>query len=257
LGLCGNLFAQSVGGTTASSEPTELEKEITERAASIEITRLETKDPLYSIELRNAGLNDFFRLLAHDYDMNVLVDDRVAGYITASFTNLSLEAALDNIAEMYGLLLEKNKDVIKVKPNLITKTIVFKHVSAESFLNGLAATSLGSQATAGSTGGTSSTVSGSEEGLATVYDLLSELGKIFLGKQRNLIMVIDYPENVKRIENFAQAVDGSMDTRIFKLKYISSKEIATEFEEDDDEGFVLEGVGSGSSSSSSSSGSSN
>ncbi|MFH1363806.1 MAG: hypothetical protein ABIH45_06340, partial [Candidatus Omnitrophota bacterium] len=47
LGLCGNLFAQSVGGTTASSEPTELEKEITERAASIEITRLETKDPLY------------------------------------------------------------------------------------------------------------------------------------------------------------------------------------------------------------------
>src|SRR3989338_2437519 len=161
------LFPQRPGTTPPSAQPAELDKKITERAASIEITRLEAKEPLYSIELRNAGLNDFFRLLAHDYDINVLVDKRIDGYVTASFTNISLEAALDNIARMHGLLLEKNQGVITVKPNLITKTIVFQYIDAASFLNGYAVTSLGSQGTSGSTGAASSSAVSSSTSSST------------------------------------------------------------------------------------------
>ncbi len=233
LGLwVGFSFAQTPPGAEAV-----LDKEVTERAALIEITRLESKDPLYSIELRSASLDDFFRLLAHDYDINVLVDDRVEGLVTASFTNIALDAALENIAQMHGLILEKNRGVVTVKPNLINKTIVFKHINASSFLDGEAMTSLGSQATEGSETTTISV--DDEEGLATVYDLLSDLGQILLGRQRNLIMVIDYPDNVEKIENFAKAVDGRMASKVFKLKYISSRTIATEMEEEDDDGFVL------------------
>jgi len=240
LSLASFSFAQS------SSGERDLDKELTERAALIEITRLESKDPLYSIELRSASLDDFFRLLAHDYDINVLVDDRVEGLVTASFTNIALDAALENIAQMHGLVLEKNKGVITVKPNLVNRTIVFKHINASSFLDGEAVTSLGSQAT-GDSGSTSDLTTTDDEGLATVYDLLSDLGQILLGRQRNLIMVIDYPDNVEKIENFAKAVDGRMASKVFKLKYISSKTIASEIEEGDDDGWILDAGSSGSS----------
>ncbi len=243
LGFSGFLFAQSPG-----EEDDSLDKTVTERTSLIEITRLEAKDPLYSIELRSASLEDFFRLLAHDYDINVLVDDRVNGTMSASFTNISLEAALENIAQMNGLILEKNKGVTIVKPNLINKTIIFKHIDAVAFLNGNAVTAMGSQATGDSAGGSTTefeAATGSEDGggLATVYDLLSDLGQILLGRQRNLIMVIDYPENVEKIESFAKAVDGKMASRVFKLKYISSRQLATEIEEEEDGEWSLEAAG--------------
>ncbi|MCF7907592.1 MAG: hypothetical protein K9L86_01785 [Candidatus Omnitrophica bacterium] len=227
LGLANISYSQSTPG----NDPGVLEKEITERSALIEISRLETKDPLYSIELRNASLDDFFRLLAHDYDVNILVDDRVDGIVTASFTNISLDSALNNIAKMHGLILEKDDDVIMVKPDLIDRTIVFKHIDASSFLAGEAATSLGSQSTDGASV-TSSTSTSEGSGLATVYDLLSDIGQILLGKQRNLIVVTDYPENVEKVENFAKAVDGKMASRVFKLKFISSQRLATEMEDE-------------------------
>jgi uncharacterized membrane protein YgcG len=134
---------------------------------------------------------------------------------------------------MHGLLLEKKGKVIIVKPNLITRAIVLKHVDAESLVSGQAMTSLGSQVT---TQETTSIVE--EEGgaqAATIFDLTSKIGKILLGQQRNLIMVIDYPENVEKIEAFVKAVDGKMASKTFKLKYLSSKDLAMEFKEEEEE----------------------
>jgi type II secretory pathway component GspD/PulD (secretin) len=255
--------SSSAQGSSAQSSSTQAEKKITEETPLIDVKRLESEDSLYSIELRSANLADFFRLVAHDYDFNILVDKRITGTVTASFTNIPMEDALNNIAEMCGLLLEKKGKIITVKPNLVTKAIVLEHINALAFLSGNAETSSATMQTTTSSGTTLSSVGAStapgakgERGsLGTIYDLMSSLGKVFLGKQRNMIVVIDYPENVKKVEEFVKAVDGRMGTKVFKLKYISSKDIATKVEKEKPE-FVLTGAGSGSSSGSSSSGSS-
>jgi type II secretory pathway component GspD/PulD (secretin) len=198
-----------IAAEKSSSKPDDLKKEITEDLPQIEIRRLEKDEPLFSIELRNAEVSDFFRLIAHDYDFNILLDDKVSGKITASFTNISLEEALDNLAEMHGLLIEKKGSVISIKPNLVAKPIFFNHVQAEIFF---------------------------EEISSADMELLSDLGKVMLGKQRNMVMIIDYPENVKKVETFAKALDGRMARKVFKLKYISSKALATEGETKEDIG---------------------
>ncbi|MDD3296540.1 MAG: hypothetical protein PHU64_04175 [Candidatus Omnitrophica bacterium] len=240
------VFSQNssgISGSPASStkKSTSADSKITadgtaEKLPLIEVKRLEGDQPQYSIELRNAELADFFRLIAHDYDFNILVDERVEGEITASFTNLSLDDALENIANMYGLSLEKNKGVVVVKPNLITKTIAFKHINAESFLKGVAASSYTSGENPVSS---QDSGDGSSTATANIYDLLSPIGKILLGRQRNIIMVIDYPDNVNKVENFIQAVDGRMTSRVFKLKYISSKEIIVEDQKEEEPEFTL------------------
>ena len=195
----------------------------------IEIKRLEGEQPLFSIELRDAEVSDLFRILAHDYDLNILVDKKVKGKITASLTNVSLEEALQAIIETSNLNLKKQGKILKLTPNLITKTFVLKYVEAKNILESTGGTT-GETSTGGGAGGGEAAGGGGTQGTATktqstIYDLVSEDGKVLLGKQPNSIMVIDYPENLGKIEQFLNMVDQRMISKVFKLKYLSAQEI--------------------------------
>ena len=206
----------------------------------IEIKRLEGEQPLFSIELRDAEVSDLFRILAHDYDLNILVDKKVKGKITASLTNVSLEEALQAIIETSNLNLKKQGKILKLTPNLITKTFVLKYVEAKNILESTGGTTGETSTGGGAAGGETSTGGGAGGGEAaggggtqgtatktqsTIYDLVSEDGKVLLGKQPNSIMVIDYPENLGKIEQFLNMVDQRMISKVFKLKYLSAQEI--------------------------------
>ena len=190
----------------------------------------ETGNNLYSIELRNVELKDFFRVIAHDYNLNILVDENIQGKVTASLTNISLKEALERIAEMNNLILKKEGNVIIVKPNLVTRIFILKHVEAESLLEE------GAQSEAGaSQESEEGAVSQEKSYKATIYDLLSPQGKVLLGKYPNSIMVIDYPENIEKIATYIKMIDKGMESKIFKLKYIRVDEIVGVKEEKESE----------------------
>jgi len=180
-------------------------KEQTPPSAVLEILRLKADQPLYSIELRNVQLADLFRVIAHDYNLNIVIDSAISGTITASFANISIEEALEAIAEMSSLIIEKKGKVFRISPNVITKTVVLRFVEARKVLE-----SAGTPGQTGSTG---------------VTGLLSEKGKILLGQQQNSLTIIDRPENVKKIEDYLSAVDHKLETRVFKLKYLKADEV--------------------------------
>lgn len=208
---------ETAGNQTLSGMLNQVKKELTAPVPLLEIKRLESEEPLYSIELRDVQLADLFRVIAHDYNLNILIDKEITGTITASFTNVSLEEALDSIAEMHNLSLEKKGNILRVVPNLITKTVVLKYIEAKKLLAPLNADEASAAQTAQETNQTKSQ--------SSIYSLLSEKGKILLGKQQNSIMVIDYPSNVKRVEDYVAVVDHKMTTRVFKLKYIKADEL--------------------------------
>ncbi|MEK7578606.1 MAG: hypothetical protein AAB456_02715, partial [Patescibacteria group bacterium] len=99
-------FAQEAAQTEIETEDAEIalpqetapaETASVEATAVMQIKRLETAEPLYSFELREVEAGDLFRVLAHNYKLNLLVDKDVEGKITASLTNISLEEALNSI----------------------------------------------------------------------------------------------------------------------------------------------------------------
>ncbi|MCD6583300.1 MAG: secretin and TonB N-terminal domain-containing protein, partial [Candidatus Omnitrophica bacterium] len=92
----------------------------------LEIKGIEEQEGFYSLELKDVELADFFRVVAHNYHLNILVDEEVKGKITASLTNVTLEEALERIVEANHLALEKKGNIIIIKPNLITKVFVLK-----------------------------------------------------------------------------------------------------------------------------------
>jgi type II secretory pathway component HofQ len=188
---------------------------------------------LYSMELRDVDLKDFFRVVAYDYNLNILIDENVQGKVTASLTNISLEEALERIASMNNLVLKKEGNVIIIKPNLVTKVFILKHVEAESLLKKeeTQTTTDTSQESEGET----STSEEEESEEATIYDLLSPQGKVLLGKYPNSIMVIDYPENVEKVDTYIEMIDKGMESKIFRLKYIRADQILGEEEESESE----------------------
>ena len=156
-----NVFAQETAQTnqetqdteiTASAETTPAETASVEAKAVIQIKRLETIEPLYSFELRDVEAGDLFRVLAHDYKLNLLVDKDAQGKITASLTNISLEEALNSIAESLNLKLEKKGNIIWVSPHFITQTFKLKYLKATDVVGSSNSTESSSETTASATG---------------------------------------------------------------------------------------------------------
>lgn len=199
---------------TISEEPSK-ETTSSEAAPIMEIKRLETEKPLYALELRDVAIGDLFRALAHDYKLNLLVDKEVSGTVTASLSNVSLEEALETIAESQNLILKRRGNIIRISPNLITKIFTLKYTEARGIL----------EPSNSSGAGVSSEGTSSGQQTNTIYDLLSEKGKVFLGKQPNSIIVIDYPPYVERIEAYIRESDQKMTSRMFKLKYLKAADV--------------------------------
>lgn len=172
----------------------------------MKIERLDSENQVYSFELKDAQIRDIFRVLAYDHKLNLLVDNEVEGKITATMTNVSLEQFLDAVAESLNLTIEKNGSFIKVKPNLITKIFILRYIEAQTVLS-------------------SAENGGTVKKENTIYDLLSAKGQVFLGQQPNSIMVIDYPPNIKKVEDYLKEVDYKMSSRIFKLKYLKASDV--------------------------------
>lgn len=210
--------AQTVPPVAQSEEKPAVDatkKDLTPPAPAIEIKRLEAADPLYSIELRDVPLVDLFRVMAHDYNLNMVVDSEVTGTVTASFTNVSLEEALQTIAEMSNLVVRKKGNIIRISLNLVTRTFTLKNIEAGKLLQGQRASS-------------DKAVAAGATSLSNIYDLLSPQGKILVGNQPNSIMVIDYPINLEKVSAYLDAVDLRMSSRVFKLKYLKAGEVVGE-----------------------------
>lgn len=187
------------------------EKEL--EPAIFQVIPTDKKDK-YTIELRNVKLGDFFRVIAHDYGINILVDKDVEGKVVASFTEISLDEAIDEIATMYDLKLEKKGEITVVKPNIITDMVILKYINAAKLLG------VEDQKAEGDTK--------SEEKSAVVsniYDLLSENGRIFIGHQNNSLVIIDFASNVRKVKDFILAIDKKVSMKMFKLKYLSVKDL--------------------------------
>lgn len=213
--MAGISFAQETPDENAAKEKTASgETTPTEVKPVMQIKRLETEEPLYAFELRDVEVGDLFRVLAHDYKLNLLVDKEVSGQVTASLTNVSLEEALNSIAESLNLKLEKKGNIINVSPDIITKAFNLKYIEAGELL-----------AAPGQTSSAAAANTGNAAQAGTIYNLLSEKGKVLLGQQPNSIIVIDYPINIAKIEEYLKEMDRKMTSRVFKLKYLKAADV--------------------------------
>lgn len=227
--------------------PTEEKKKVGQKEiVEIKVVEEQEGERLYSMELRNVDLKDFLRIVAHDYDLNIIMEKDVKGKVTASFEKVSLKEALDSILKIHGFKIVKKGNIMRVTKDLITKVFTLQSIEAKKLVNAAGdggggqvagavgvtggGAGAGQQAAGGTTGGETT------KKVNTILDLLSEDGKILLGKQPNSIMVKDHPENVKFISEYLEMADKGMMTKVFQLKYIRADELLGIKKEEEEEG---------------------
>ncbi len=185
----------------------------------------------YSFELRDALIIDLFRMLSHDYKLNLLVDQGLNGLkVTASLSNVSLQEALDAIAELAGLKLEKKGAIIKVSSNIVTEVFVLKYIESKKLLNASGSSAPAVSAPSSPLGvgeavSEQSAPASTPKATSSIFDLLSSQGRILAGSQPNSLIVMDLPPNIEKIRKYLSVVDQRMSTRVYKLKYLRASDL--------------------------------
>lgn len=172
-----------------------------------------TGDNVFKMELRNVEIKDFLRVLAHEYSLNIIFEKEIQGVVTASFSNITLEEALRGVLGNLNLIAVREGNLMKIKRNLVSKTYVLKHIEARVLYTTLS----GEQRSEGKV---------AKKG--ALVDLLSQDGKIFLGRIPNSLLIIDYPVYLDKVDEYIETMDRKMESRIFKLKYLNAEDIVRE-----------------------------
>ena len=201
---------------------------------------------LYSIELRNTPLLDLFRLMARDYNLNIVVDDKVIGTITASLSDIGLEEALQTIVDMKNLKIEKKGRVIIIRPNLVSKIFFLHHLRLRSIVSVDTTSSTVSSVQAAGAGPAPAAAAGqppaapsapaeNKEATETTSSsttqriifqkLLSPDGYVIPDVQGNSFMAVDYPDNLDKITEFIKMADMEKEKRVIKLQYVSANDL--------------------------------
>jgi len=187
---------------------------------------------LYSIELRDAALVDLFRMMSRDYNLNIMVDAKVTGTITATLNNVTIDEALHTIMELKGLKMEQKGKIMVIEPDLVSRIFVLRFVKLSDIVQVETTVTTSATAAPAAAGATtvntqtaSQSLSASYTGKNNFQQCLSGDGYVIPDIQSNSFMVVDYPKNIEKVEKYIKMADRTKEKRIIKLQYVNAKEL--------------------------------
>lgn len=153
-----------------------------EKATEIKEVEI-AKEPLISLDVRNADLIDVLRLIAHKVDLNIVPDKDVKGSISLRIEDVPWRVALNSILSSQGYTYTIKNGVIKVmvleeeEVGLINK--VYPLIFADA-----------------------------EEASKYIKSLLTSKGKVEIDKRTNSLVVTDRSAAHQRIEELLAKIDA-------------------------------------------------
>lgn len=188
-------------------------------------TLAESSAERFSFALKEADIKDVLRGLSKQTNYNVIVEPDVKGLCTVDLKDVTLIKALEYILEPLDFTFKiEEKSIYVSKPKLETKIFSLNYVALKK---------VGTSSVVGSVGGggSSSTIGSSSEYRSvevkteTEADIwkniednlkiiLSKDGKVVVNRQSLMVLVTDYPKNLKQIDAFLEAVEGSLHKQV-------------------------------------------
>lgn len=183
----------------------------------------------YSLAVRDAEVKDVFMALGRQSPFNFVVSPDVAGLVTVDMKDVPLERMLDAIAAPLDLTYRIDGDFIWIESihtttDLFTLNYIITRRSANRQVTGNSLASAGGETNGGGSGGGSEnntdSVSGNEE--TQIWEsvengmimLMSDQGRVDINWESGLITVIDFKDNLVRVEKFLQRVEEALNRQV-------------------------------------------
>jgi MSHA biogenesis protein MshL len=193
---------------------------------------------LYSFSLRDADVKDVLRAIAKQTSYNMVIEPEVEGECTVDLKDVTLEKALEYIVEPleYGYKIE-GKTVYVSKPKIETKMFPINYLALRKIGTSNVDGSIGGTSTGGTSSGTS-TVSGTGASGAAgasgssvsvrslsesdiwknlednIKKLNSKEGTVFVNNQANMVVVTDYPRQLKSVAKFLEGIEAIVHRQV-------------------------------------------
>lgn len=208
-----------------------------ERLEEMVVSKVEPKkeiEGLFSLTLRDEEISQVFLALSRQIPYSIVVGPEVKGKVTMDLKKVTLKEVLDILTSFLGLAYEVKGGIIRVSvPREDTRIFTLNYVTATrrgtgklqavTGVSGYQASGGGASGGGGSAGdakGGSTIETGPdtadlwkeiEAGLKT---MVSKEGKLVINKLANTVLVTDFPINLKRIAEFLERIEGSVQRQV-------------------------------------------
>ncbi|MFA4916736.1 MAG: secretin N-terminal domain-containing protein [Syntrophales bacterium] len=203
-----------------------------ERLEELVISKVEPQkeiEELFSLTLRDEEINQVFLALSRQISCSIIVDPEVKGRVTMDLKKVTLKEVLDTLTSFLGLEYEIKGSIIRVSmPRIDTRVFTLNYVTTTRKGSGKlqAVTGVSGYEAAGGGGSRGDAKGGStietgpdtadlwkeiEEGLK---NMISKEGKLVINKLGNTVLVTDLSANLKRIAEFLERIEGSVQRQV-------------------------------------------
>jgi len=212
--------------TPAEVQPVEIKSPVVPQMDKEKKTLAEASVDRFSFNLKEADVKDVLRGLSKQTSYNVVIEPDVKGICTVDLKDVTLTKALDYILEPLDYTFKIEERTIYVsKPKPETKIFSLNYVTLKKIGTSSVVGSVGGAASSSGTGGGSSEYRSVEIKTETEADIwksiednlkvmLSKDGKVVVNKQALMVLITDYPKNLKHIDAFLEAVEGSLHKQV-------------------------------------------
>lgn len=206
-------------------QPVDIKSPVVPQMEKEGILRADSSVERFSFTLKEADVKDVLRSLSRQTSYNVVVEPDVKGLCTVDLKDVPLIKALEYILEPLDLAFKIEEKTIYVsKPKLETKIFSLNYVALKKIGTSSVVGSVGGSASPGTpvSGGEYRSVEVKTETEADIWKnieenlkvMLSKDGKVVVNRQALMVLVTDYPKNLKQINAFLEAVEGSLHKQV-------------------------------------------
>ncbi|MBU1208876.1 MAG: hypothetical protein KKH04_18445 [Proteobacteria bacterium] len=178
----------------------------------------EKKEPerLLSFSMREADVREVLLSMSKTLGYSMVLEPDVSGKVTVEAKRVTFEEAMDAMLTPLGLQHKKGNNIIKVSKMKRETRFFFLNYITSKRSGSSSITSSIAIGGGGGGGGISTTDSADlwtdiENGLK---GFLSEGARVAINKMAGVIVVTDYPPNLKNIGNFLEKVEGSVQRQV-------------------------------------------
>ncbi|MGA1840778.1 MAG: secretin and TonB N-terminal domain-containing protein [bacterium] len=173
----------------------------------------------YYISMIDSDLRSVLLSFAKGSQYNIILDPNVNGRISLDLKDISLEDALDNILTPAGYEYRKEGNLIYVsRPTKDTRIFTLNYLA--TIREGK--TIIEAKTPGGVDGDNAEPTKVTSKDKADLWDeiekgmehLLSDKGKFFINKMASIIIVTDYAKNLKKIAEFLETVEGTIQRQV-------------------------------------------
>jgi type IV pilus assembly protein PilQ len=169
------------------------------------------------MELRDVEIADFLRALGQDYNINIILDEKITGKVTVSLQKVPLWDAIDQILRSKGFSYLKDGNILRVVQALEDEDLVTRMIKIKYYVSPKDPSDFRAK----------ESIDSAKNLEAMVKKVLSKKGDVVYDQKSNQLIIRDIPSAIQKAEELLRQIDVNTGQVLIEAKIVEVSTNAT------------------------------